>query len=97
MQGSKTISSQSYCSTEGVMWVNDAGRLLVVDEHKQKAHLLHDEEAALWRWLHQGFSHPEILTLFCALTNTPTGQGEIQMRKILQDWVEYGLLEARSG
>lgn len=97
MEDRKTVSEKTYRSTGDVIWVNDSGHLLVVNKQDMNAHWLRDDEAALWRWLHQDFSYSEILALYCALTNIPAEQGEMQIWGIFQGWIEKGLLEVHSG
>jgi hypothetical protein len=79
------------------VWVNDAGGVLVVNERTGASYWLTGTEAALWRWLHQGYSGAEVLHLYSALLNLSTPQGGAQLQSTLRSWVEMGLLEAAGG
>jgi hypothetical protein len=81
----------------GLAWVNDGSQLLVVNEAGGAAHLLRGVEVALWRWLHQSLSWPEIQALFSALDNLPPEEGAGQIAEILRGWAKDGMVEVCDG
>jgi hypothetical protein len=81
----------------GLSWVNDGSRLLVVAEAGGVTHLLTGAEAALWRWLHQSISWPDIQALFSALADLPPEEGLVEMAEILRKWTGDGLIEVCDG
>jgi hypothetical protein len=102
---------KTYRSTQAVSWVNEGSRLLVVDEARSAVHVLSGADAALWRWLHQNLTGPEVCELFSALLNVSPEDGAAQVEataaqieatparinEVIECWAQAGLLEVVDG
>jgi hypothetical protein len=87
---------KQYHAAEGLEWVNHGNQILVVNE-VGVARTLAGAEAALWRWLHQTYTGEEIRCLFSALLNISAAEAEVRLEKVLQRWLENGLVEVQGG
>lgn len=87
------MSGIVFACAESIRWVEDANHVVVVDERRGEAHLLHGAEAALWDWLSLAYPYPRLVRLLAALLALPVADAEQRLAAILQDWCAAGLLE----
>ena len=80
------------CSGE-ILWVRDAGQILIVDGCSAEAQSLRGVDAAVWSWLTLAYPYPQILRLLMALLASTPAEAELRLGVILQGWVESGLLK----
>jgi len=78
---------------EAVRWVEDADRVLVVDDRSGETHTLRGAEAAVWGWLTLAYPYPKLVRLLAALLVLSSADAEQRLVAILQDWRAAGLLQ----
>ncbi len=82
-----------FACPESIRWLEDADRVIVVDEREGETHILRGAEAAVWGWLALAYSYPKLVRLLAALLGLPTADAERRLAAILQGWRAAGLLQ----
>ena len=82
-----------FACPESMRWVEDADRVIVVDEREGETHILRGVEAAVWGWLTLAYPYPKLVQLLAALLVLSSADAEQRLVAILQDWRAAGLLQ----
>ncbi|MHC1770574.1 MAG: hypothetical protein AB9907_02355 [Flexilinea sp.] len=86
-----------YRFPDDLCWVNDKGRIVVINEKTNISFELNGAEGILWRLLQQEMSFSQAVVLFSDILSVPQSEGEAKTGIILKTWFESGLLEKQNG
>ena len=86
------FDSQTLTCAAHLRWVGDGDRVVVVDEHQRASHILRGPEAAVWGWLMQAYSYPQVVKLMAALNDEADELAEQRLRHYLATWQAAGWL-----
>lgn len=86
-----------YRFPDDLCWVNDNGRIVVVNEKTNISFELNGAEGILWRLLQQKMSFSQAVVLFSEILSVSQSEGEAKTGIFLKIWFESGLLEIQNG
>ncbi|MBN2304062.1 MAG: hypothetical protein JXQ72_06285 [Anaerolineae bacterium] len=75
-----------------IRWVRDKTQVIIVDEQRGESCRLTGAEAALWSWLWQRHTYPQLVQWLAALLNTGTEQAGAYLADRLRNWHAAGLI-----
>lgn len=75
-----------------VLWLQDEGRILVVNQHSQEAHWLDGQAALVWSWLNSGVSFSACVKLLSALNQEQSSRARNAISSYLTAWQESSLV-----
>lgn len=84
--------SQTLTWATPLRWVSDGDRVVLVDEYQRASHILRGPEAAVWGWLMQAYSYPQVVKLLAALGDEADALAEQRLRHYLAAWQQAGWL-----
>ena len=86
-----------YRFPDDLCWVNDKGRIVVINEKTNISFELNGAEGIFWRLLQQEISFSRTVVLFSDILSVTQSEGETKTGIILKTWFESGLLEKQNG
>jgi hypothetical protein len=78
-----------------ILWVKDAGRVVVVDERQGRTYSLEGLEAAVWSWISLARPFTEVVDFIAESKGLAPGEAEQVLGGILERWLAAGLVEER--
>ncbi len=82
-----------YRCVPSLVWVQDAGRVLLVDQETLQAWTLEGAEAAAWDLLALGYPAERVVAMLALLLDVPAGQAASFLEGRLAAWLEVGMLQ----
>jgi hypothetical protein len=79
-----------------IQWLQDAGRVLVVDQEGRAGQWLDGDAALIWSWLNSGVSSSQCIKLLAALNEVEPAQAANVIVSCLADWRESGLIHCET-
>lgn len=85
--------SKIYCCREGITWVRDLERVVVVDSSSNRSWRLQGQEMELWELLNLGYTFPRAAALLSTVHSQTEAESTQAIERILAGWVETGLVQ----
>ena len=83
-----------YRCAPDVLWVRDAGQVLLIAPQRGQSWSLCKLEAAVWDWLVLDYRYIEITRFISLLLKTSQNQAEKRLDTTLRQWKDAGLIQA---
>ena len=82
-----------YRCTPSIVWVRDAGQILLVEEETGRSWALQGLEAVVWDLLAVGYSVRRIVLLLSLIFSFPAAEAEQALAGVLQTWRETNIVQ----
>ena len=83
-----------YQAVPGLLWVQEAGGILVVNPATGAAQTLSGQAAAVWDWLNSGHPGAEVARLLALTYDLAEPEAQAALEHWVRQWQAEGLVEA---
>lgn len=83
----------TYRCSPAIVWVRDAGQILLVDREAEQSWSLHDAEAVIWDLLMVGYSHEKMIQMLSLTLSLSTDQADHTLSSVLRNWRDAGIVQ----
>lgn len=82
-----------YCCSPTIVWVRDAGQILLVDRETEQSWSLHDAEGVIWDLLMVGYSYEKIIQMLSLTLSLSVEQADRILSNVLRNWRDAGIVQ----
>jgi hypothetical protein len=82
-----------YRCSPAIVWVRDAGQILLVDREAEQSWSLHDAEAVIWDLLTVGYSYAKIVQMLSLTLSLSVEQANHTLSNVLRNWRDAGIVQ----
>ena len=82
-----------YRCSPAIVWVRDAGQILLVDREAEQSWSLHDAEAVIWDLLTVGYSYEKITQMLSLTLSLSVEQADRALSDVLRNWRDAGIVQ----
>jgi len=82
-----------YCCSPAIVWVRDAGHILLVDRETGQSWSLHDAEEVIWDLLAVGYSYEKIVQMLSLTLSLSAEQAGHTLSSVLQNWRDADIVQ----
>jgi hypothetical protein len=83
----------TYRCSPAIVWVRDAGQILLVDKEAEQSWSLHDAEAVIWDLLTVGYSYEKIVQMLSLTLSLSVEQADRTLSNVLRNWRDAGIVQ----
>jgi len=82
-----------YRCSPAIVWVRDAGQILLVDREAEQSWSLHDAEAVIWDLLMGGYSYEKIVQMLSLTLSFSVEQADRTLSNVLRNWRDADIVQ----
>lgn len=82
-----------YCCSPTIVWVRDAGQILLVDRETEQSWSLYDAEEVIWDLLMVGYSYENIVQMLSLTLSLSVEQADRILSNVLRNWRDAGIVQ----
>jgi hypothetical protein len=83
----------TYRCSPAIVWVRDAGQILLVDKAAEQSWSLHDAEVVIWELLTVGYSYEKIVQMLSLTLSLSVEQADRTLSSVLRNWRDAGIVQ----